>query len=163
MHVQNTLFTVLRVYHKLEQPSKRIHPDGVTEFLYSSAAVYASTKLSTVTNPPTYTAVVSNDLSNVIKSAVFQSIREQKEVERNKSCIAIHGMQKYCCDLSDVQELCRYLEYSALVISALRIGRFNKSANKPRLLKVQFQTTTNKSLLLRVAKFLRDDLSTSSI
>ena len=69
-------------------------------------------------------------------------------------------MREYSCDLTNVQELCHYLECKALVISALRIGCFDKSANKLRLLKVQLQSTTDKSLLLRAAKFLRDDPST---
>ena len=65
-------------------------------------------------------------------------------------------MREYGCDLSNIQELGRYLECKALVINALRIGHFDKSANKPCLHKVQLQSTTDKSLLLRAAKFLSD-------
>ena len=125
---------VISINHKLEQLFNRIHFDDVTEFSYSPTAVYTSTKSIAVTNPPSYAAVVSKALSTVVQSAVIQSLREQKAVDRNQSCIAIHGMREYGCDLSDVQELCRYLECKALVISALRVGCFYRSANKPRQL-----------------------------
>ena len=116
---------VISINHKLEQLCNRIHSDDVTEFSYSPSAVYTSRKSGAVTNPPSYAAVVSNDLSTVVQSAVIQSPREQKAVDRNQSYIAIHGMRKYGCDLSDVQELCRYLECKALVIdwSFLQISK----------------------------------------
>ena len=64
------------------------------EFSYSSTAVYTSTKPGAVSNPPSYAAVVSNDLSTIVKSAVVQSTQKQKAVDRNQSCIAIRGMRE---------------------------------------------------------------------
>ena len=61
---------VISINHKLEQLCNRIHHDGVTEFSYSPTAVYTSTKSGAVTNPSSNAAVISNDLSTIVKSAV---------------------------------------------------------------------------------------------
>ena len=94
-------------------------------------AVNISTKPGAIPKPLSYAVIVSNDLSSIIKSAVVQSIREHKVVECIQACVAIHGMREYKSELSDVQELCRYLESKGLDVSAARISRSDKSANDP--------------------------------
>ena len=66
-------------------------------------------------------------------------------------------------DIFNVRELCDYLDCDIRVISAIRIGKSIKLSKKPRLLKVELQSTSDKNLLKNVSKFLREDPSTAAI
>ena len=72
-------------------------------------------------------------------------------------------MHEHGRDICNVRELCDYMEYEVRVISAIRIGKSNKLSKKPRLLKVELQSTDDKNLLMRASKFLKDDPSSAAI
>ncbi len=110
--------------------------------------------------PASYSAAVSNSFSEIVKSAITTSIREQKALERNRASVAIHNLREYGNDARDVHDLFDYLECDIRLVATTRIGRVG---SKPRLLKVELNTISDRDLLLRAAKFLREDPTTKSI
>ena len=46
-------------------------------------------------SPPSYAAIVSSNIPKVVKSAIAESIREQKAADRDKVCVSIHNMHEH--------------------------------------------------------------------
>ena len=90
-------------------------------------------------------------------------MREQKIIERDNACIAVHKMREYGNDVNDLRNLCEYLDCDVHIASATRIGQKAQSSKKIRVLKVQLQLASNKMKLLKSSKYLREDRSTSTI
>ena len=126
----------------------------------------ASVSTSTSTSRPLSkhvlsAAAVAGDLSQVIKSAIVKSIREQKAADHDKASVAIHGMREHGNDISDVRDLYEYTDCNVRVVSTTRIGSSAKSTKRPHLLKVSHHTFADKKLFLQASKFLKDDASTA--
>ena len=83
-----------------------------------------------------YAAATSDDLCDIVKFAIAKSLKEQKAAERDRACIAIHGIRECSRDLPDIRELCEYLDFNVHVINVVGISRPTKSSKRPRLLKV---------------------------
>ena len=90
-------------------------------------------------------------------------MKKQKAAEQDRACVAIHGIRECSRDLPDIREQCEYFDYNVYVFNVVRIGRPAKSSKKPRLLKVLLQTVIDKTLLLKVSKYLREDPFTAAI
>ena len=77
--------------------------------------------------------------------------------------MAIHSLDNHGNDANDVRKLFDYLEYSICVIKVTRIGPVDTSSRKPRVLKVELASSFDHDILVRAAKYLKDDLSTKYI
>lgn len=113
--------------------------------------------------PSSYSAAVTSNVSEVVKSAIVETLRQQKVVERNENFVALHNMQEYGTDLSDVKELLEFIGCDIPVANAIRIGRLNKSPKKARILKVELLSKSDRNILLQASRFLKDDPSTAKI
>ncbi len=120
----------------------------------------SSSSVSSRAKPASYSAAVSSSFSEIVKSAISTSIREQKTLERNSASVAIHNLREYGYDTRDVHDLFDYLECDIRLVATTRLGHVG---SKPRLLKVELNTISDRDLLLRAAKFLREDPATKSI
>jgi hypothetical protein len=118
---------------------------------------------SSACKPMSYSAAVSNNLSDVVKSVIVTTLQQQKDEERDKASVVIHNLPEHGTDARDVQELLDFLECRMRISSTVRIGRAMKSSKKPRLLKVVLSSAADRTRLLQVVKYLKDDRSTSSI
>ena len=127
-----------------------------------SSSVQTNALSAVNVKPPSYAAAVSGNLSDIVKSAVASTIRENKAAERSKTSVAIHNLDNHGNDTNDVRELFDYLECNICVIKVTRIGRVDTS-RKPRVLKVELASSFDRNILLRAAKYLKDDLSTKYV
>ena len=114
----------------------------------------------TLPKPPSYAAAVSGDITKFVNTAVCESMREQKIIEHDNACIAVHKLREYG---NDLRNLCEYLDCDVHIVSATRIGQKAQSSKKIRVLKVQLQSASDKMKLLKSSKYLKEDRSTSAL
>ena len=112
--------------------------------------------------PVSYAAAISSNMSDIVKSAVATSIGENKAVERGRTLVAIHNLNESNNGVINVQDLFDYLGCNMRMVKVSRLGRI-KSSKKPRLLKVKLLIGSDRDILLRAAKYLKDDSSTRHI
>ena len=125
--------------------------------------VMTPSHIITLPKPPSYAAAVSGDITKLVKTAVSESMREHKIIERDNACVAVHKMREYGNDVNDFRNLCEYLDCDVHIVSVTRIGQKAQSSKKIRILKVQLQSASDKMKLLKSSKALKEDRSTSTI
>ena len=136
--------------------------DAALSTLGSVNSVSTTTHASSGVKPGPYAAAISSNILDIVKCVVATSIRENKAVERGRASVAIHNLNEHENDVINVQDLFDYLECNVRVIKVTRLGRV-KSSKKPRLLRVELATEFDRDILLRAAKYLKDDSSTPHI
>ena len=105
-------------------------------------------------------AVASKDLKDAVQFAVDATIRKHENEDRDHASVAIHNFRDCWSDDNDVREFCEFIEYNVCIVRKTRIGRVVK-AKKPRLLKVELASSADRDILLRAAKYLKNDPSTN--
>ncbi len=102
--------------------------------------------------PPSYAAIVSNDVSMAVKQAVAETFSKQRKVERINATIAVHGLPENGKDYQDLLAVFANLGCKAKILSSARIG---KTSGKPRLLKVELQSAAEREDLLSATKSVK--------
>ena len=112
-----------------------------------------------------YAKVVTANLSETVKAAVFETIRNQRTEERGRASVAIYGLPEKGNDYDGVRKLFQALNEKSNIVSVARIGRgtSRKVSSNPRPLKVEFQSKYERSSLLSAASKLKEDPRTASI
>ena len=111
-----------------------------------------------------YASVASSNLSNVVKLAVAETIRQHKAVERSNASVTIYNLREHGNDARDARELLDFLGCNVTVNSAVRIGRVKvKPSSKARLLRVELKSSSDRSVVLQASKYLKDNPSTAAI
>ena len=136
--------------------------DAALPTLGSVNSVSTKTHAFSGIKPVSYAAATWSNISDRVKSAVATSICESKAVERGRASVAIHNLNENTNDVINVEDLFDYLGCSVHVVKVSRLGRI-KSSKKPRLLKVELLTGSDRDILPRAAKYLKDDSSTRHI
>ena len=114
--------------------------------------------------PMTYSAAFAGNLSKTVKSAIAESMRQQKNAERSNATVAVNNMREDGNDVRDGQDLFNFMDYDVRVIRAVRTGRHDKSSSrKARLLKVELQSIFEKNNILQASKFLKYQPSIAKI
>ena len=120
-----------------------------TQYLQTNA----SSKLSA--RPASYSAIISGNLSDIVKSAVDISILEHEANERDRASVASHNLSNHSNDVSDVRELFDYLECNIHLVNVSYFVRFGKSSKKPHILKVESASSSDRDILLLFVKYLK--------
>ena len=111
--------------------------------------------------PMLYSAAVTINLSDVVKSAIVESMRQQKNAERSNTTVAVYNVRE---DGNDVQDLFNFTNCDVREIRVVHNGRYDKSSSrKACLLKVELQFIFERNNLLQASKFLKDHSSTAEI
>ena len=136
--------------------------DAALSTLGSVNSVPTTTHASSGVKSVSYAAAISSNISDIVKCAVATSIRENKAIERGRVLVAIHNLNEHENDVINVQDLFDYIECNVRVVKVIHLGRM-KSSKKPHLLRVEQATGFDRDILLRAAKYLKDDSSTRHI
>ena len=95
-------------------------------------------------------AAATSDLTKAVKTAVNESIREQRAADREQKLVAIYNLRKCGDDVKNISELCEYTDCNVHVVKAIRIGQQPKKS-PPRLLRVELSSAAEKSCLLKAS------------
>ena len=136
------------------------HCDQSTEFCLSVPAVVKAPAGSV-----SYSKAVTANLSETVKAAVFETIRNQRTEERGRASVAIYGLLEKGKDYDGVKNLFQALNEKSKIVSVVRIGRgtSRKVPSNPRPLKVELLSRYERSSLLSAASKLKEDPRTASI
>ena len=136
------------------------HCDQSTESCLSVPAVVKAPAGSV-----SYAKAVTANLSETVKAAVFETIRNQRTEERGRASVAIYGLPKKGNDYDGVRNLFQALNEKSNIVSVARIGRgtSRKVSSNLRPLKVELQSKYERSSLLSAASKLKEDPRTASI
>ena len=107
-------------------------------------------------------AAATLDLTKAVKTAVAESIREQRAADKEQKLVAIHNLRERGDDVRNISEQCEYMDSNVHVVKAIRIGQQPKKS-RPRLLRVELLSAAEKSWLLKASKFLKTDPSAAGI
>ena len=132
-----------------------------THKLDSSSPVEPSTASSPSAKLP-YAAAASDKWKKAVKTAVAETLREQRATDWEKTLVVIRNLSEHSNDVNDVRDLYEYLGCKVAVAKAVRIKSY-VSPKKPRLLRVELASASDKNSLLASSKFLKDDSSTANI
>ena len=111
-----------------------------------------STSLSSLPPAKQSYAAATSDLTKAVKTAVAESIREQRAADREQKLEAIHNLRERGDDVRNISELCEYMDCNVHVVKAKRIGQQPKKS-RPRLLRVELLSAAEKSCLLKHPNF----------
>ena len=119
-----------------------------------------------------YVSAVTKNLHKTVKTAVAETFRKQRIDERTNATVAIHGLAERGLDYDDLHDMLSQLGCKAKDVGCVRFGRAvklsdgNKQSNvssKPRLLKVELQSSFERDDLLVAAKKLKANQNTAFI
>ena len=118
--------------------------------------------VQTVSTPESNTDIVMNDTSNDIAATVTSLINEEREKEKRKLNVIVHNLpecddpdpsNRKSHDISKTSSIVdKYLSVPTTITQAIRIG---KKREKPRLLKITFNSSQEKAAVLRSCTKLR--------
>ena len=111
--------------------------------------------VQTVSTPESNTDIVMNDTSNDIAATVTSLINEEREKEKRKLNVIVHNLpecddpdpsNRKSHDISKTSSIVdKYLSVPTTITQAIRIG---KKREKPRLLKITFNSSQEKAAVL---------------
>ena len=142
--------------------SKSSYAGAVSRDLTSNIINSADNSSSDVKSK-SFSEAISSNLSDVVKSAMVETIRHHEATQRDGASVAIHNLKEFGSDVNDVRELLDFIGCNAKIIRIVRIGQQVKASKKCRLLKVELQSTSDKDMMLQLAKYLREDPTTRDI
>ena len=125
-------------------------------------AIASQPAASQENSKPSYSSMVSSNITSTVRQAVTESFNRQRKVERISATVAVHSLPDNGRDYKDLHELLVKLQCDVKVLSCFRIGHF-KSGSKPRLLKVELPSAGDREDVIEAAKKLRDSEQTSKI
>ena len=109
----------------------------------------------TKNKPSTYAGAVSSNLSNIVKSAVASSIKEQRRVGRSKASIVIYDVVEDRNDSVDTRKILSVINCDLQIVGCVRLRSpcpaSKTSSHKPRPLKVELSTIADRVLVLNAA------------
>ena len=124
--------------------------------LLSNRATNESTFINSTLQPPkqpTFADVVSTD---VMKSVVSLTLKEQQKIMIDGSSIAVYGFPEEGDDYNELKKMFDYLGGNWDIVRHVRIGN-PASDTKDRTIKVQFRTPNIVSQILLNSKYLKDE------
>ncbi len=124
----------------------------------SSSGAITSDSQPEQRHPPTYAQAVSAD---IVKSAVSEAMREQQKAITNKSSIVIYGFPEEGKDIAQLQEMLDFLNCQCDVTRSTRVGR--EYNGKVRPIKMELRTSSDASIILSRAKYLRHNAYYSGV
>ena len=113
-----------------------------------------------------YAQVLSMNISKAVKSSVAESLKLQKQTDRDKASVVIYGVPENN-DLEKVKGILQTIGYNGPIICVKRMGRPAADANRPkskktcRALKVELLSETDCNYVLSHARWLKDNPSTA--
>ena len=69
-----------------------------------------------------YYAAVSGNISDIVKTTVAKSIREQRIADRDRAFVAVRNMREHGNKVRNMQKLVEFRYYNVRVVKAVRIG-----------------------------------------
>ena len=111
-----------------------------------------------------YVSAVTKNLHETVKTAVAETICKQCIDERTNATMSVHGLAERGHDYDDLHDMLSQLRCKAKVVGCVRFSHAVKSSDenkqsdvssKPRLLKVELQSSIEKDNLLVAAKKLK--------
>ena len=134
----------------------------------TATAGLSSTQLpQTVTKGLLFSTVAGKGLSEVVKSAVAETIAKHKDDDAAKFAVAIYGLPENKSDLKDIYNVLRIAGSKATVRYHRRVGR--KVANpdaanvKLRPLRVELTSVQDREQLLTLSRNLKQNKNTAKV
>ncbi len=140
-------------------------PDVSAPPLQDGASSSESSRPATV-RPMSYASVVSSTLTDTVKKAVADSIKDRDSVLRDSSSIMIYGLTESRYDLQNVTNIFNAISVSGCEpVSCYRLGKRadDASSDRCRPLKVILSKPSDRSLVLLSAKKLKGHKSFSKV
>ena len=149
--------------------NKSAHPIGEgteVDDAQSGALAPASNK------KPTYAAVLSNDISNTIKTSVLDVLKSQRLNDQDSASVVMYGVYgRENQDGVSAQDILESIGYNGPIVRARRIGRPDTTTSgdpksrkpKCRPLKVELGTAADCRYMLSHAKWLNGNSATARV
>lgn len=147
---KSTELMIFKLAEKVEELSSKI--SGLSAAHASSTTVNAVHLSTGAKSPPTYANVVSDD----VKNAVFQALKEQRKATAEESTIVVYGFPDEDNDREELEKMFYFLRCDCRIIRHGRLGHANKGKSF-RPIKVELSSTDQVLSLLSNAKHLKDN------
>ena len=121
----------------------------------------------TKNKPSTYAGAVSSNLTNIVKTAVASSIKEQRRVDRSKASIVMYSVVEDRNDSVYAHKILSAIDFDLQIDGCIRLGSPRPTSTtgspKPHPFKVELSTTADRVLVLNTANRHRNKLRSLEI
>ena len=115
----------------------------------------------------TYAGAVSSNLTNIVKTAVASSIKEQRRFDRSKASIVMYSVVEDRNDSVYAHKILSAIDFDLQIDGCIRLGSPRPTSTtgspKPHPFKVELSTTADCVLVLNTANMHRNKLRSLEI
>jgi hypothetical protein len=131
--------------------------DGSCAFATKQATVTSDLKSAANScSPVTYAAAVSHNLSDTMKKVIVDTMNDRDRAIRDNMSATFYNLPERKQDHLDVSSVLKAMSVQCVPTSCIRLGRpAASSITRPRPVKVMFNSTSDRDMVLRATKNLK--------